>query len=989
MKKIIALVLSIIMAFSVFAVPVSAESINDEIQAELEEVVDNTVYVFEETIKRFINSVHTIMEFIASVFGIDCPMCAAGDFEFPDFDFPEKPADLDHIDTDGDGFTDYEELFLMGTDPLTVNEADADADADGLTDYEEVKVYGTNVNNEDTDADTLSDYDEVYTYNTDPTKNDTDGDSLSDAFELANGLDPLKASTDGKTNDGEIKIEQTISDIAISDTLTNEDNIAQPSVNGNVSGELSEKVFIDTSPDLSLDDNRAVIGEPIIIYGDSDYVDELTLTFEISDYEGAFENLSICKIDSEGNIVPVDSELVGATISCAAEADTIFFVMNIDEFLKALGINLDEYKSMTFSLRGRSAEVAGDKVSGQADIVFAIDTTGSMSGVISNVINNVTDFTERLATEYNVKVNYALIDYKDLEEDGPGTTKVIKNKTSNWYSNINEYKSALNTLYANGGGDGPECSVDALETARRLDFRKSASKFVILITDANYKVLNDYGIKSMSEEAELLAKDEINTSVVCPSSYSSLYSEVYNTTGGIYANISGNFSAELLKLADLIGEETSDGEWVILKHGYRYVKLPALPTADSTADTDEDGITDFKELGGKVTIDLTTFIKLQLLVYGVPLEAYLGKTRITVYDSIADPTLYDTDGDGICDSDDPEPWQKKVVNYSQSHVVNSYADKNAKYEKTYFDGMGIALDGTEFIGDFCIPGLSKNENMVPQGMAYYAKNNWLLISAYYKAESGNKKNVPSVIFALDFNTGKKVAEFEIYKGKTAFCGHVGGIAVTDNNLYITESGSSIAYIPLSQLVPSADKLYIADSYSCASVLNSAGTSYLSYQDGILWTGNFYHANVKEYKTKAGTTNSAIVGYEISGTSSENEWSNFKMKTTSDYRFNIPNSISKIQGMSYKNGKLFLLSSYGRDNDSKLYIVDATLGKNVNVKTSNLVTVTGIPMLEGMFIYGNYIYTLSESAAWYYNGYDSTDKSKNPSDVVWKIYYKNF
>lgn len=566
--------------------------------------------------------------------------------------------DINKPDTDNDGFTDFEEIFLMGTDPLKADEKDTDTDDDGLTDYDEVKKYGTDINSEDTDGDSLSDYEEVNTYNTDPTKEDTDEDGLSDGFEVECGLDPLKASTDGVTADADVKIEQTIDEEAISDALLDEENVAKPSLEGEVSGELSEKVFIAASPERDLDDNRAVVGEPVIIAGDEDYVDDLTLKFDLSVYEGVLENLSVCKLDEDGNVIIVDSELDDSVISCNAEADTTYFVMDIDAFLKALGINLDEYKSSTMSLRGVSSEIAGDKVSGQADIVFVIDTTGSMSEEISNVIYNVTDFTERLATDYNVKVNYALIDYRDLEEDGPGTTKVIKNGTSNWFSNVDSYISALNTLEADAGGDTPECAVDALETARRLDFRKSSSKFIILITDADYKVRNDYGIRSMQEEVEKLTEDGINTSVVTSYDYKYEYTSVYESTGGIYADINGNFSEELLKLADLIGEETSDGEWIILKRGYRYVKLPELPTADSIADTDDDGINDYTELGKKTTLDLTPFIAFQLLVHGVPFEAYFGKTSIDVYDSIADPTLYDTDGDGISDKDDTAPWRK-------------------------------------------------------------------------------------------------------------------------------------------------------------------------------------------------------------------------------------------------------------------------------------------------------------------------------------------
>ena len=55
-----------------------------------------------------------------------------------------------------------------------------------------------------------------------------------------------------------------------------------------------------------------------------------------------------------------------------------------------------------------------------------------------------------------------------------------------------------------------------------------------MITDASYKVANDYGIQSMEEEIELLKKDGIITSVVTSSSRKGDYQILYESTGGIF-----------------------------------------------------------------------------------------------------------------------------------------------------------------------------------------------------------------------------------------------------------------------------------------------------------------------------------------------------------------------------------------------------------------------------------------------------------------------
>ena len=95
--------------------------------------------------------------------------------------------------------------------------------------------------------------------------------------------------------------------------------------------------------------------------------------------------------------------------------------------------------------------------------------------------------------------------------------------------------------------------------------RASAGKIFVLVTDANYKVDNRYGIPSMAAEIELLKNAGVTCSVVCPYSEQSTYYNLYNDTNGIWANIYGNFNTELAALADRIGEEiVGEGYWIYL-----------------------------------------------------------------------------------------------------------------------------------------------------------------------------------------------------------------------------------------------------------------------------------------------------------------------------------------------------------------------------------------------------------------------------------------
>ncbi len=84
-------------------------------------------------------------------------------------------------DTDGDGATDFEEIFIIGSDPVVF---EGDSDEDLLRDVtEELVGSDPNTPDEDRDDDGIPDLVELK-LGADPGKMDTDGDLLSDFLEL-------------------------------------------------------------------------------------------------------------------------------------------------------------------------------------------------------------------------------------------------------------------------------------------------------------------------------------------------------------------------------------------------------------------------------------------------------------------------------------------------------------------------------------------------------------------------------------------------------------------------------------------------------------------------------------------------------------------------------------------------------------------------------------------------------------------------------------
>ena len=191
---------------------------------------------------------------------------------------------------------------------------------------------------------------------------------------------------------------------------------------------------------------------------------------------------------------------------------------------------------------------------GVVDVVFVVDTTGSMGNEIRNVRDNVIDFAEQL---YNIGINvrWALVEYRDCELTASGEqTQVHMYFSENWYIDIEAFREEVGSLTASGGGDNPETIIDALETARRLDLREDAAKFFIGITDADYKTYNKFGISDMDEMIDLLVSDDIITSIVTSTNYFDDYEELTLRTGGILCDINKDFANELMKLIELIGD---------------------------------------------------------------------------------------------------------------------------------------------------------------------------------------------------------------------------------------------------------------------------------------------------------------------------------------------------------------------------------------------------------------------------------------------------
>ena len=188
-----------------------------------------------------------------------------------------------------------------------------------------------------------------------------------------------------------------------------------------------------------------------------------------------------------------------------------------------------------------------DYMIGTADIVFILDISGSMSDEISHVKNNIETFAQMIA-DRGVSARWSAITYSDYVEypyAANEQTQTLLNGTSDWFTNVADYKTTISNIVLAGGGDTPEVAIDALLHANTLSTRTDARVFYILLTDADFKMDNHYDVTTTAEVTDRLQSKNVNASVITSTSLYSTYSFLTTPTEGICADIRSDFAQTL------------------------------------------------------------------------------------------------------------------------------------------------------------------------------------------------------------------------------------------------------------------------------------------------------------------------------------------------------------------------------------------------------------------------------------------------------------
>lgn len=314
---------------------------------------------------------------------------------------------------------------------------------------------------------------------------------------------------------------------------------------------------------------------------------------------------------------------------------------------------------------------------------------------------------------------------------------------------------------------------------------------------------------------------------------------------------------------------------------------------------------------------------------------------------------------------------------------------------------------------FIVPGLAKGQNFVLQGIEYCASRDWALLCGYITPATDNSN---SVIFVIDMAqkvwrdggksySGRLIKEVLLDKADgTAFKGHAGGIAVSQNTVWLSND-SQLYYFPLSALDSAPASSHIRLEKSVQVPVNA---SYASFSDGVLWVGEFEYAR-DDYDTDAshhrGDLTAWTVGYILDESGAAGYDAETGIKTAALGDVAIPDIVlwhgEKVQGMATAGGKVVLSTSYGRKNNSVLYFYDSPFGAQadeyveiggahvpVYILSAASRTMTAPPMTEDLGVISqngvDYLLIASESSCYNYHGYKPLNVSSNPVDFVWKL-----
>jgi Mg-chelatase subunit ChlD len=638
-------------------------------------------------------------------------------------------------DTDGDGLPDGYEVISLNTNPTLI-----DTDGNGISDA-----------NEDFDKDSLVNAKE-YEFRTDPLNSDSDYDGLSDYDEITSyNTNPLKYDTDG-------------------DTLSDSDEITL-GLNPNV---------IDTDGDSILDNDEkfsqlftytvenqdcAIKEVSVSMLGTGNLQSTTTVKSVMgidtlsSDVVGLigepFDIKTTSKFDEAVLSFTVDQSKLGNTsfndliflwydetnnkyveLKTVLDATSSTVSTTVTHFSRYMIID----KNKWFSAWSRELNYHNDSHAViSCNTVLAIDCSGSMYD--TDPITSSTQSSPPYATTYKSNRHAAARNFINSLDSNDKAAIIAFDGSAHTLCSLTDDKNVLNTslngLYSNGGTN---FNVALTASMDELNSNYSGNrKYIILLSDgddlASYTVLQKAKNSNITIHTVKVGRGFCYSLSNIASQTGGEYYEVYSADQlvGLYAKIGIQMDFDK---TDTDGDGLYDA---VESAGIRLQNGQIINTDPTLPDTDFDGLLDGKEIDPTIR---------QLYVSGMP--SNVASLQPYYFKMISDPRYEDTDQDGDWDNIDPNPNRYQlndlfIHNASLLYVLaenfqnekgtlntNKYSNKGSEWLVFMFIRYCKVVDGNH---RYCIgnwPGVGGSLN---QDFVDYVKNKDLELYSYFEKTS--------------------------------------------------------------------------------------------------------------------------------------------------------------------------------------------------------------------------------------------------------------
>lgn len=244
----------------------------------------------------------------------------------------------------------------------------------------------------------------------------------------------------------------------------------------------------------------------------------------------------------------------------------------------------------------------------KADIVFFIDSSGSMQDDINGVRNNLAAFSRAMVAN-SIDVRFAVVEYQYSR----GIVTYRPDGTNIWTSDTAQVEAVLAGIYADDG-DG-----DSLKAINEIfnwnNFRSDTSRFGFMLTDviiigdvvAEYdedngetyyfdlsllnentssldelRISEEQGLQvfnsSMAGTIQKLNDMNMHMSVISTSGLEKAYHNLYSSTGGEFMDITGDYANLMMNIANYVEDVVDNDDNTNTKPApLSYMPLEAIP----------------------------------------------------------------------------------------------------------------------------------------------------------------------------------------------------------------------------------------------------------------------------------------------------------------------------------------------------------------------------------------------------------------------------